>query len=221
MVKKKELAILDVDKSLINTTSAFAILAELTSKNIFPQDVNQELFKHVAQYMLPPERRTDKEMDQKKMVRIFAEHWAKGLKGIEQKKVEEVADEVARRLLDENSYRNLEEAIKFLHENKLTPVLFSGSPKEIVDAMVSHLRERTGIEEIYGFGAEAEVRDGRYTGKAPRPLMTRAGKFKILRDVVEPSLEGEVKLVFGDSQGDIGAMMLKEGRVVKWPDRSS
>ena len=216
-MKKKKLALFDVDGTLIDRNIAYELLDELYKKGLFDPAKRDVILKNRK---LQNEGKMTKAHSASEFYRLFSE----GLKGKKEKEIDAVADKVAQETLGKYGYKNVPEGMSMLSKREIEPVLLSNAPGVVVRALARNIsgkaRHKNKAFKMEGFGPEMEVKEGVYTGKIATykiektpgldvytgehlkgkelpQMFTRSGKYLFAKNVIEPKLGGKWSLGWG------------------------
>ncbi len=123
-------------------------------------------------------------------------HYCQGLEDKSQKDIEAAGKmflaHIQVRMLHEFSPK----LVEMLNEHAHT-IAISGSPVEILQPLADHL----GIKEVKGL--EAEIINGRYTGRVKTNTAIRSEKEKVIAAIVMRGHSKQTSFAFGDSDSDV------------------
>ncbi|MCJ7804810.1 HAD-IB family phosphatase [Patescibacteria group bacterium] len=193
----KRLAILDIDGTLFDGNLGIEFVKSLIQKGIFNNEIGNEIFNWYGKYK---SGKIEKSVAVDKIYKLYA----RGLKGKERDKVEELALETWHSLIS-RLYDFVPELIEFLKKDGFLILLISGSPLE----MVSKLSKNLDVDKKYVISGGLEIENGVYTGKIISYLGGAEQKVRAVKDWIKNkkfSIDWSSSMAIGNNERDVGIM---------------
>jgi len=194
-MKKRKVAIFDVDGTIFRSSLLIELVEELVAKKIFPKEA-------ISVYSRAETRWLDRSGDYEDYIMAVVRAFMKYLKGVSYRDFDKISEEIIARHKD-RTYRYTRNLIKELKKKKYFLLAISQSPKTILDKFCLRL----GFDKVYGRIYELGPTD-RFTGGVVDEHLIR-NKAAILRRAIERSnltLKGSVGV--GDTEGDTSFLEL-------------
>lgn len=194
-VKKKKLAIFDIDGTIFRKNLHFELINELAWMKAFPLDIRNQLTEIYTNWL---EHEGTYDDYRKALVALYAEH----IKGCSKTDVIKAAKTVIP-FHAKRTYIYAERLIKKLRKERYHIIAASGSPLEIVE---EYNREYLKFDKVFG-SIYAVDKNDRYTGEATFEPSKNKGHL-IEQYVYEHNLSLDDSYGIGDTESDISFLKL-------------
>lgn len=190
MVKKRKLAVFDVDGTIFRSSLTRRLFSYLVAEGIFPKQARVEVEPYLRAWL---NRKGSYDVYLEKLVKVFIKH----IPGVRQSDVRRLSQKI---VTQEKSqvYRFTRDLIQALRKKNYFLVAISGSPSEVVRWYNRFLR----FDKTYGWVLAVD-RNRRYTGKMKYTYSVRDKHF-LIQHVIEKyrvTLKGSIGV--GDTESDI------------------
>ncbi|HVZ67168.1 MAG TPA: HAD-IB family hydrolase [Patescibacteria group bacterium] len=204
-MQKRRLAIFDIDGTIFRSSLVIELVNELVKQGIFPKKAENEIKTDYVNWV-------NRQGGYKDYIAKVVEIYRKNLKGSNEKEVKRIVREV---VSDQKNklYIYTRDLIKDLIDKNYFLLAISGSPA----VMVSEFTRQLKFD--YYFGAEYEVKDGKFTGVQIMDVGT--DKTVLINNFIEKfknqlSLKGSIGV--GDTESDIPVLEFVENPIVFNPN---
>jgi len=193
-MKKKKLAIFDVDGTIFRKNLHFELIDELSWRGVFSRTARKTLVRIYARWL---DHQGTYEEYRQKIVSIYA----KELRGCSQKDIVEASRKVADFNKD-RVYIFARDLIAKLRKENYTIIAVSGSPIEVIKEYNKYLK----FDEVFGSVYETSG-EGTYTGKAIFEPVRHKGHL-VGQYIAEYGLTLQKSYGIGDTESDISFLKM-------------
>lgn len=206
-MKKKKLAIFDIDGTIFRKNLHFELIDELAWMEIFPKTARRDLTSVYSKWL---NHEGTYEEYRKAIVRIYAKY----IKGCRR----QVVEEASRKLIPFNAkktYIYAENLIAKLRREHYHIIAVSGSPYEIVE---EYNRVHLKFDRVFGTIYEVD-QNGFYTGREAFTPTKHKGQV-VQQYVFENGLTLDGSYGVGDTESDVSFLQLVENPIAFNPNKN-